>query len=313
MSERKDVRTEMKAVRIHSFGGPEVVRYEDAPRPEANAGEVLVRVRAAGANPADWKLRQGYFGTGMPLPVTLGFDFSGVVEVAGAGVTRWKAGDEVLSSALGAQAEFIAVKEDQLAAKPKDLDHVRAAALPTAALTAWNVLFAKGGLEAGQKVLIHGAAGGVGSFAVQLAKEAGATVIATASAGNRAAVLELGADEVIDYAAERFEEKVRDADLVLDTQGGETQTRSYAALKKGGILLSIVQPPSGGEAERHGVRAEMVFNTVDVAVLESLAAKAAAGKLKVAIAETLPLSQAREAQDRLQTGHARGKIVLLAG
>lgn len=303
----------MKAVRIHSFGGPEVVRFEDAPRPEANAGEVLVRIRAAAANPADWKFRQGYFGTGTALPLTLGFDFSGVVESAGAGVTRWKAGDEVLSSALGAQAEFIAVKEDSLVAKPRELDHVRAATLPTAGLTAWHLLFTKGRLQAGQKVLIHGGAGGVGSFAVQLAKEAGATVIATASAGNRAAVLELGADEVIDYAAVRFEDKIKDADLVLDTQGGDVQARSFATLKKGGILLSIVQPPSAEEAAKHGVRAELVFNVLDVAALESLVAKVARGRIKVPIAETLPLSLAREAQEKLQAGHVRGKIVLIAG
>lgn len=302
----------MKAVRIHSFGGPEVVRFEDAPRPEANAGEVLVRIRAAAANPADWKFRQGYFGTGMSLPLTLGFDFSGVVESVGAGVTRWKAGDEVLSSALGAQAEFIAVKEGSLVAKPRELDHVRAATLPTAGLTAWHLLFTKGGLQAGQKVLIHGGAGGVGSFAVQLAKEAGATVIATASAGNRSAVLELGADEVLDYAADRFEDKVTEVDLVLDTQGGEVQSRSFAVLKKGGILLSIVQPPSAEEAARHGVRAELVMNTLDVAALESLVAKVARGRIKIPIAETLPLSLAREAQEKLQTGHVRGKIVLIA-
>ena len=167
MISTNDAKTTMKAVRIHAFGGPEVLQYEDAPRPVAEAGEVLIRIHATAVNPADWKLRNGFFGKDAPLPLTLGFDFSGVIEALGEGVTRWKAGDEVYGYGLGAYAEYIAVKETLVVAKPKTVDHIHAAAIASASLAAWKALFEVGGLLPGQKVLIHGATGGVGGFAVE--------------------------------------------------------------------------------------------------------------------------------------------------
>jgi NADPH:quinone reductase-like Zn-dependent oxidoreductase len=299
----------MKAVRIHAFGGPEKMRYEDAPRPEPKAGEVLVKVRAAAANPADYKMASGMLGQ-MPLPAILGLDYSGTVESVGPGVAKWKAGDEVFGTLLGSFAQYRVAPEDQLAAKPAGLDHLRAAALPVAALTAWKALFDVGGLQAGQKVLVQGGAGGVGGFAIQLAKDKGAFVAATASGRNQAYLKELGADLAIDYAQARFEDLVRDADVVLDTLGGEVQARSFGALKKGGILVSIVQPPSREEAAKRGVRAEIMRNAMNPRALEYIGGLAAAGKLRIEIAEVLPLSETARAQETLKAGHTRGKIIL---
>ncbi len=250
----------MKAVRIHQYGGPGVLQYEDAPRPEPSAGEVLIRVHAAGVNPIDWKIREGHMQKRLhyTLPFIPGWDVSGVVESSGPGATRFKKGDAVYSrpdvARDGAYAEFIVVKESEVAAKPKSIDHIQAAAIPLAALTAWQALFDVAGLQSGQKVLIHAASGGVGGFGVQLAKWKGAYVIGTASQANLDYVRSLGADEVIDYRAQRFEEIVRDVDVVFDTQGGETQERSWNVLKKGGAMVSLVQPPSQEEAKRRGVR-----------------------------------------------------------
>lgn len=299
----------MKAVRIHAFGGPEVMRYEDAPRPRPKAGEVLIKVHAAAANPADYKMASALFGQ-MPLPATLGLDYSGTVEEVGPGVTRWKAGDEVFGTLLGSFAEYRTAPQDQLAAKPKGLDHVRAAALPVAALTAWNALFEVARLKAGQKVLIHGGAGGVGGFAIQLAKDKGLFVAATASAQNQAYLKELGADLAIDYGKDRFEDLVRDADMVFDTQGGETQARSFRALKKGGILVSIVQPPSQEEAAKHGVRAEIMRNVMNPQALEYIGGLGASGKLRIEIASVLPLAEVGKAMEALRSKHTRGKIAL---
>jgi len=181
MNQRDETNTTMKAVRIHAFSGPEELRYEDAPRPVAKAGEVLIQIHASAVNPADWKFRSGFFGKGAPLPLVLGFGFSGVIEALGEGVTRWKAGDEVYGYGLGAYAEYLAVKERLVAAKPRTVDHIHAAALASASLAAWKVLFEAGGLRPGQTVLIHGATGGVGGFAVQLAHAKGVRVIGTAS------------------------------------------------------------------------------------------------------------------------------------
>ncbi|MGH8611429.1 MAG: NADP-dependent oxidoreductase [Gammaproteobacteria bacterium] len=202
----------MKAVRIHTYGGPDVLKYEEVPRPSPGAGEVLIRVRAAGVNPVDWKIREGYLKGRVDhsLPLVLGWDLSGVVEATGPGVTRLKAGDEVYSrpdiTRDGAYAEYIVVRETEVALKPKSIDHIQAAAIPLAALTAWQSLFDAAGLSAGQTVLIHAAAGGVGSFAVQLTNWKGAHVIGTASKRNQDFVRNLGADETIDYQTTRFED-----------------------------------------------------------------------------------------------------------
>jgi len=306
----------MKAVRIHNYGGPEVLRFEDAPRPQPGNGEVLVRIHAAAVNPVDWKVRAGRLKERIqyPLPLIPGWDFSGVVEATGPGVTRLKKGDEVYArpdiARNGAYAEYIVAKESEVALKPKSVDHVQAAAIPLAALTAWQALFDTAGLSAGQKVLIHGAAGGVGSFAVQLAKWKGAHVIGTASGRNQSFLRDLGVDEPIDYEKTRFEDVVHDVDVVLDTIGGDTQKRSWKALKKGGILVSIVSPPSAEEAAKLGVRSGYVFVQPSASQLAEIAKLVDSGKLKPVVEAVLPLAEARRAQEMNETGHTRGKIVL---
>ena len=306
----------MKAVRIHNYGGPEVLKFEDAPRPQPGNGEVLVRIHAAAVNPVDWKVRAGRLKERIqyPLPLIPGWDFSGVVEATGPGVTRLKKGDEVYArpdiARNGAYAEYIVAKESEVALKPKSVDHVQAAAIPLAALTAWQALFDTAGLSVGQKVLIHGAAGGVGSFAVQLAKWKGAHVIGTASGRNQSFLRDLGVDEPIDYEKTRFEDVVHDVDVVLDTIGGDTQKRSWKVLKKGGILVSIVSPPSAEEAAKHGVRSGYVFVQPSASQLAEIAKLVDSGKLKPVVEAVLPLAEARRAQEMNETGHTRGKIVL---
>ncbi|MCA1852727.1 MAG: NADP-dependent oxidoreductase [Beggiatoa sp.] len=306
----------MKAVRIHSYGGPEVLKYEEAPRPKSAPGEVLIRVHAAGVNPVDWKIRQGYFKgrVDYSLPLILGWDLSGVVEAAGSSVAGLQEGDEVYSrpdiARNGAYAEHIVVREKEVALKPKSIDHIHAAAIPLAALTAWQSLFDVAGLSAGQKVLIHAAAGGVGSFAVQLAKWKGAYVIGTASKHNHELVRNLGADETIDYQTTRFEDGVHDVDVVFDTIGGDTQKRSWKVLKKDGILVSILGPPSAEEAAAHGVRQAAVFVQPSAVQLTELAKLVDSGRLRPIVETVLPLSEARHAHELSQTGHTRGKIVL---
>ncbi|KAB0669902.1 NADP-dependent oxidoreductase [Oryzomonas sagensis] len=306
----------MKAVRIHAYGGPEALVYEDAPLPQPGKDEILVRVHAAAVNPVDWKIREGYL-KGMlnsRLPLIMGWDLSGTVEAVGPEVVRFKVGDEVFSrpdiERDGAYAEFIVIRENEAAFKPQSIDHLHAAAIPLAGLTACKSLFAAAKLSAGQAILIHGAAGGVGTYAVQLAKWKGAHVIATASERNHDYLRELGADEVIAYQNVRFEDKVRDVDVVFDTIGGETQTRSWNVVKQGGVMVSIVSPPSQEEAVAHGVRAEFVFIQPDAAELSALAKLVDSGKLRVMVEAVLPLAEARRAQELSQNGHTRGKIVL---
>lgn len=306
----------MKAIRIHAYGGPEVLRYEEAPRPHLAEGDVLVRVHAAGINPVDWKVRQGYLRQMIPytLPFIPGWDVSGVVEEVGPGAQGFAVGDEVYSrpdiARDGAYAEYIAVRASELARKPRTLSHVEAAGVPLAGITAWQALFDVGGLEAGQTVLIHAASGGVGSFAVQFAKWKGARVLATASATNHELVRGLGADEVIDYRTTRFENVARDVDVVFDTLGGETQRRSWSVLKPGGIQVSIVSPPSEETAKAHGVRAGYLFIGPNAVVLTEIARLIDEGHVRPIIGEVMPLAEARRAHELSQTGHARGKIVL---
>jgi NADPH:quinone reductase-like Zn-dependent oxidoreductase len=307
----------MKTVRIHQYGGPEVLQYEEAPRPAPQPGEVLIRVHAAGVNPIDWKVREGYLKDFFPhsFPFVPGWDVSGVVEEVGpATAGRFKTGDEVYSLPDplrdGAYAEYIAVRESELALKPKSLDHVHAAAVPLAALAAWQALFDAGKLEPGQRVLIHAAAGGVGHLAVQLAKWKDAHVVATASAKNQKLLRELDADETVDYTTQRFEDIARNIDIVLDTIGGETQERSWRVLKKGGILLSLVEPPSAERAKAFGVRAAFVAGHPNGEQLAEIAEIIDLGNLKPIVNRILPLSEARRAQELSQTGHTHGKIVL---
>ena len=306
----------MKAVCIYSYGGPEMLVYENMPRPHPGAGEVLVRVHAAGINPVDWKIREGHLKEMLhyTFPLVLGWDLSGVVESLGTGLTRLKVGDEVFSrpdiARDGAYAEFIVVREAELALKPKSLDHLHAAALPLAGLTGWQTLFDAGGLTAGQRVLIHAAAGGVGHLAVQLAKWKGAHVIGTAAAKNHEFLRKLGVDQVVDYNTERFEEVVQPVDVVLDTMGGDTQERSWQVLKPGGILVSIASPPPAEIATAHGVRRAFVFTQPNAAQLTEIAKLADAEKLKAIVETILPLSDATRGQELSERGHTRGKIVL---
>src|SRR6202158_4576692 len=302
----------MKAVRIHTYGGPEVLRYEDAPRPVPAAGEVLIKIHAAAVNPVDWKVRAGHLKDMLKyqLPLIPGWDAAGVIEDVGAGVARLKHGDEVYTRPDimrdGTYAEYITVREPEVALKPKSLDHVHAAAIPLAALTAWQALFDAGGLSAGQRVLIHAAAGGVGSFAVQLAKWKGAYVIGTASAHNHEFLRGLGADETIDYNVVRFEDEVHDVDMVLDAMAGETQKRSWKTLKPGGILVSIL----GLEAPPAGARHAQVFVQPNAAQLSEIAKLVDAVRERAIIETFLPLPEARRAQALNEAGHTRGKIVL---
>ena len=309
----------MKAIRIHNYGGPEVLQYEDAPRPKPQPGEVLIRVHAAGVNPIDWKVREGHMKDFWPhkFPLILGWDLSGVVEEIGPGPAaagRFKKGDEVYSvpdaSRDGAYAEYIVVRESELALKPKSLHHVRAAAVPLAAVTAWQALFDTGQIKRGQHVLIHGGSGGVGHVAVQLAKWKGARVLATASTKNQELLRELEVDEPIDYTKQKFEDVARDVDLVLDLIGGETQERSWSVLKKGGVLLSLVQPPSVEKAKALGVRAAFVAGHPSGAQLAEIAKIIDACQLAPVIDRILPLSEVRRAHELSKSGHTRGKIVL---
>ena len=311
----------MKAVRIHEFGGLDSLKVEDAPTPEPRQGEVLVRIHAAGINPVDWKTCAGEGVASRledPFPFIPGWDVSGVVEALGAGVSGFKVGDAVCGMVRwhwggGGYAEYVAAPAADLVARPGTMDDSQAAGLPLAALTAWQALFDAADLQAGQTVLIHAAAGGVGHIAVQLAKWKGARVIGTASARNEAFLRELGADRIIDYNETRFEDVAGDVDVVLDGVGGEIQERSWGVLKPGGMLASIRGRPSAEQAEARGVRAGHVSVHADPAQLRAIADLANEGRLRVHVHETLPLEQVRKAHEMSKTGHTRGKLVLRAG
>lgn len=304
----------MKAIRFHEYGGPEVLMLEEVQRPMPGPGELLIKVHATSVNPFDWKVRAGYMKEFLPLtfPATPGWDVSGTIEEVGPGVTQFKPGDDVYARLEngGGYAEYTIATETITALKPKSLDHIHAAAVPVAASTAWQALFEAAELLAGQRVLIHAAAGGVGSFAVQFAKAKGAHVIGTASGRNQALLRELGVDEAIDYEKTRFEDQVRDVDVVLDTIGGETQERSYKALRRGGILVSIVAPPAQDQAAKYGVRTVMFGAHPSASNLTEIARLIDTGKVKTTIETILPLMEARRAHEISQSGHARGKIVL---
>jgi NADPH:quinone reductase-like Zn-dependent oxidoreductase len=307
--------TTMKAVRMHEYGKADVLVCEDAPRPEPKPNEVLVKVHAAGVNPVDWKIRSGGFGKGKgQLPLILGGEIAGTVESCGAEVKGFKPGDEVwalLSLARwGGYAEYAAVPESDLARKPKSLDFVHAAGVPLAALTAWQALVDTAGLKEGQTVLIHAGAGGVGHFAIQIAKAKGAKVIATASENHLAFLKELGADVAIDYKAQKFEELAKDVDIVLDSIGKDTQERSLGCLKKGGFLVSIVQPPDKKKLDELGLKGTIILVKPNAKELDELAKLVEAKKLKCVVSETLPLAEARKAHELSEGGHTQGKIVL---
>ena len=303
----------MKAIRIHQYGGPEVLTQVEMQRPAPGPNEVLIKVQAASVNAVDWKMRAGHVKEIFPLtfPATLGWDVSGTVEEAGDKVTQFKRGDEVYALLKGGgYAEYATAEEAVVARKPRTLDHVHAAAVPVAGLTAWQALFEVAQLSAGQKVLIHAAAGGVGNFAVQFAKARGAYVIGTASSKNQTFLHELGVDQVVDYSKTRFEDMVRDVDVVLDTIGGDTQERSFKVLKKGGILVSIVQLPSPELAAKYGVRALFYGAHASSSGLAEIATLIDNGNVKPVVETVLPLADARRAHELIESGHTRGKIVL---
>lgn len=305
----------MKAVRIHEFGGVDVLKLEDLPKPVPGPGEVSIEVKAASVNPVDYKIREGRYPpvTADTLPVTLGRDVAGVVDALGEGVTTFQAGDAVfamLPPDRGGYAEWVLAPAEVCARKPAVLDMAQAASVPLAALTAWQGLFTHGGLNQGQRVLIHGASGGVGSFAVQFAKIKGAEVFATASADARGYVQSLGADRVIDYHAERFEEIVHGADLVYDLIGGETQDRSWPVLKRGGTLVSTVGQPDERKAAAAGASGKRYTAQPDGGQLRQIAALIDAGRVKVAIDAVYALDDAAEAERHLEDDHVVGKVVL---
>jgi NADPH:quinone reductase-like Zn-dependent oxidoreductase len=305
----------MKAVRIHEYGDASVLKYEDAPVPDIGPDGVLIRVRAAGVNPVDWKIRKGLMKAVRPLqfPAIVGADAAGTVERVGAVVTRLKAGDAVVARVEGAYAEFAAAKTDAVALAPKSIPLAHAAGLPIAAGTAWTLLFDAARLAPGQKVLIHGGSGGIGTFAIQLAKLAGLYVIATTSAANVKLVKSLGADQVIDYRAENFATKVKDVDLLLDMVGGETLKNSYGVVRKGGLLLTIASPPDEALAQQHGITARFERNNVNGIKLQEISGLIDTGKLQVIVEKELPLIEARAAHELSETSRARGKIILNVG
>jgi NADPH:quinone reductase-like Zn-dependent oxidoreductase len=309
----------MQAVRFRSYGGSEVLVLEEMPRPQAGVNEVLIRVHSAGVNPLDWKVRAGHAKAWLQhrLPLIPGWDVSGVVEAVGPDVNAFKIGDAVYGMLdimrNGAYAEYVAARTLNLAFKPKSIDHIRAGTVPLASLTAWQSLFEVAGLKSGQTVLIHGAAGGVGHFAVQFAKWKKAKVIGTASAGNESFLLGLGVDKVIDYRTTKFEEAVHDVDVVLDTIGGDTQQRSWQVLKKGGVLVATLGISSPEAAHQHGVRGEGVMVHPDAAQLGQIAALIDAGGLKPAVTTILPLAEAARAHELSEAGHVRGKMALQVG
>jgi NADPH:quinone reductase-like Zn-dependent oxidoreductase len=305
----------MKAAVIHSFGSADVLDVEDIELPRPGADDVLVKVHAASVNPVDYKMRSGSYPVlqQKDLPVVLGRDVAGEVAALGSAVHRFAEGDKVyamLDRHHGGYAEFTVVGEGDLAKMPQTLDYVEAAAVPLAAITAWQGLFDHGRLEPGDVVLIHGGAGGVGHFAIQFAKQRGATVATTVSVRDRDFVRTLGADRVVDYRDERFEDVVGEVDLVFDLVGGETQQRSFDVLKRGGLLVSTLGEPSQEEAAARGVTATSYVAQPNGHELDEIARLIDSGKVRPHVEAVFPLAEVRAAQRRLELEHAQGKVVL---
>ena len=292
------------------------MQFEDAPVPACGAGDMLVRVVAAGVNPIDWKMRSGALAAQIPktFPITLGSDAAGTVTAMGGAVRGFEIGDEVFFYAEfargGTYAEYVAVDASQVAKKPRTASFAAAAALPIPGQAAWTALIETAKVERGQRVLIHGGAGALGTIAVQLAKEQGAHVVATASGDGMALVRSLGADEVIDYRTQRFEKMVDGIDIVLDTLGGATQEASWATMRPGGILVATAMPPSPERAAAAGVRAAFVFTPPRGTVLSQLAQRVDDGRLRIVVGQELALADATLAHRLGESGQARGKMVL---
>lgn len=309
----------MMAWRVHEFGSPETMKFERVPRPEPGAGEVLVKVAAAGVGPWDGWIRAGKSALPQPLPLTLGSDLSGEIVAIGPGVSERHVGDQVYgvtnTQFIGAYAEYAVASAGMVSSKPTSLTHAEAASVPVVSITAWQALFDHAQLKAGQTVVIHGAAGNVGSYAVQLAHQEGVQTIATVSTGDISVVRNLGANTVIDYRTQRFEEEVRDADAVIDLVGGEPQSRSFQVLRRGGKLISAVSRPDQDLAKRYGVEAAFFLVNVTSQYLTEIAGFIDAGKLATNVGAILSLADAREAHLMLERvrPQPKGKIVLAVG
>lgn len=309
----------MKVARIHQYGHSDKVRIENIPAPAIRQGEALVRVRAAAVNPVDWKIREGMLGGDKKaLPLILGQDFSGVIEKVEETIEELteeqalEPGDEVFGTTTGAYAEYVVMPLQELAMKPRSLSFEQAASISTPALTAWQALFEVARVEMGQKILIHGASGGVGSIAVQLCKWKGLYVAATASGEGVKYVQELGADVVIDHQRDSLQESMaaKEFDVVLDPIGGETQKYSLGLMKKNGVLVNLVHDVNKAKAQEAGVRAEVITMRYDVSQLIEIAHLYDEKILKARVARVFPFEKVREAQDLNQSGHPGGKIVL---
>jgi NADPH:quinone reductase-like Zn-dependent oxidoreductase len=306
----------MKAWRVHEFGAPEKMVFEEIPRPSPAAGEVLVKVHAAGVGPWDAWIRAGKSALPQPLPLTLGSDLAGEVITLGSDVPDIAVGNHIFgvtnTQFLGAYAEYAVASASMLAQKPRSLSFIEAASVPVVAVTAWQALFDYARLEAGQTVVIHGAAGNVGAFAVQLARRASLRSVVTAGTKDIEYVRALGADKVVDYQTNRFEDEIGDADAVLDLVGGETQTRSFQILRRGGHLISTVSKPDQDRAIQHGVTAAFFLVDVTTERLSKIAALIDAGELKTRVGTILPLADAREAHMILdhRREQPKGKIML---
>jgi NADPH:quinone reductase-like Zn-dependent oxidoreductase len=308
----------MKAVYVEQPGSADTLIYGERPRPQIRAGEVLVRVHAAGVNPVDWKTRQngpGNFASGDPFPFISGWDISGVVEEVAPDVTAFKVGDEVYGMVnfpgIGAAyAEYVASPAAHLAHKPETLDHIGAAALPLAVLTAWQSLFDTAGLQSGQSVLVLGASGGVGHLAVQLAKWKGAHVVGTASARNADLLRELGVDDVIDYNAGPLKEQIGPVDVALNTVSPQALEEAYGLVRPGGFLVSVAGRTTPEQAEAHGIRAASILVASNGSQLADIAQLVDAGQVKPYVGAVFDLRDTAQAHELSQTGRARGKIVL---
>ncbi|PYK69178.1 MAG: NADPH:quinone reductase [Verrucomicrobia bacterium] len=304
----------MKAVVAHEYGAPEVLKFEEVPPPKPQDDEALVRVIASGVNPADPLTLSGKYARewGTNLPLIPGYEIAGIIEKTGVKFTSLKPGDAVYGYPTfgGGWAEYVVVKEREVAPKPKSLSFAEAAAVPMGALTAWQALVDVAQLHAGQTILIHGGSGGVGSFAIQIAKVRGARVIATASTANQDLLRQLGADVAIDYTKQKFEEIAKDVDCVLDPVGKDTLARSYAVLKKGGIILALVGQPDPEELKKHEIRAAGIWVKPNPKDLSEIAQLIDAGKIKPTVTQIRPLSEAIAAEQQAETHHTRGKVVL---
>ena len=306
----------MKAIRMHSRGGPENLAYEEAPVPGIGRGEILVKVHAAGITPTEFTWNSTFTNSagGNRLPIVPSFEVSGTVAETAPGVADLQLGDEVFGLLDfwrdGAAAAYAGGSADRFAIKPQSIDHIAAAAVPLSGLTAWQALFDHAELSEGDSVLIHGAAGGVGTFAVQLAHWWGAHVIGTCSQDNEGFVRELGADEVLDYHSVRFEDRVKDLDVVLDTVGGDTLERSWGVVRAGGTLVTIVGEAPEERAAKFGIRARSILVKPDRGELNQIARLIDEKTVRPVVEEVFPLSQAREAYERGLLGHNRGKLVL---